>query len=232
MLSSRLAPRVGSLLLLAALSLVLLLLPEGLTAALVDENGPVESLTAALWFVGAGAALTTAFRSRPLAWGWLFGGFGMFLFAARELSWHTEFTGWSVTRVESYLDASIPLWGRLLGLLLVVIPAAVSLIGLVVRLAPRLRRAWRQGAAWSRDVPLWILLLVISQVLDKSHKVFPPLGFDIPVHYTRLFEETIELALPVYVLLAIWPLCFARNGLPRRQVTTTFAAPVSDERAA
>lgn len=232
LLSSRhgLAPRIGALSLLAVLSLALLLLPEGLTAALVDEDGPVESLTAALWFVGAAAALTTAFRSRPLVWEWLFGGVGMLLFAARELSWHTQFTGWSVTRVESYLSASIPLWGRLLGLLLVVLPAAVSLIGLVVRLTPRLRRAWRQGAAWSRDVPLWLLLLVISQVLDKGHKVFPPLGFDIPVHYTRLFEETIELALPVYVLFAIWPLCFARNESPREQVATSFAPPVSDER--
>lgn len=223
-----LAPRIGAFLLLSVLSLALLLLPQQLAATLVDEDGPIESLTAALWFFGAAAALVTAFRSRPPTWEWLFGGFGMLLFAARELSWHTHFTGWSVTRVESYLDASIPLWGRLLGLLLVVVPAAVSLIGLIVRLGPRFRRAWWQGAAWARDIPLWLLLLVISQVLDKGHKVFPPLGFDIPVHYTRLFEETIELALPVYVLFAIWPLCFARNALSADQVTTSFVGPVSD----
>lgn len=227
----RLNARITAFGMMLALSALLLALPQAVTDRLVDEHGPVESLSAVLWLVGAAAALLAA-RSRPLRREWLFGSVITMLFAARELSWHTAFTGWSVTRLETYTDPQVPLAGRVLALLVVVLPVVTSIIGLFVRMLPRLRRAWTCGAAWSRDVPLWFLLLISSQVLDKGHKVFPPLGLDIPVHYTRLFEESLEMTLAAYVVLTLWPLCFPRQAAPAAEQVEVFTPAISDERPA
>ncbi len=206
---SRASPLVLSLGLVAAFSVLAafigLALPAPLAGSLIEEGGPVESLTVLLYLVAVAAL---AIRRLPVA---LLDktavGVVLLACAAREADLHKELFGMSILKARFYTDFAAP-WqiAVALGALLPVV-AAVGWL-LVAR-----RRAWFvRPAQWTPPVATavaFIGVLVLSKVLDRLPDTLIAWHLAASLSDTaRLFlqaeEELLELALPLLALCGIF----------------------------
>ncbi|NIR28090.1 MAG: hypothetical protein GWN84_01890 [Gammaproteobacteria bacterium] len=197
---------------------------------LIREAGPIESVSAALWLAAAAVSLAAAVWGRAHRVDWALGAVILVLCAIRELDVQKWFTQWNLNNMESYWDRGIPLRERLAALLLLILPGAAIVAAFLIRMLGRFPAAWREGAAWTRDVLAWGAMLVLAAVFDKAHHFTPRLGIDSSYHYLFvLLEETLELTLAVYVSLALVPAWRAAfSGLGRRGCGA-LRSPVSDD---
>ncbi len=181
-----------------------LVLPEPLSAAFLEEGGPVETMSAAGFVV----CVVALFRE----------GSGPFLrrhyylvailvaMALRELDFHSDYTTMSITRARFYLSPAVPL-GEKLGAV-----AAVGFLawcGLLM-----LRRFGRDFVAGIRrldSVALAVALAAGSAILAKSLDGLPRklsgFGIDLAADAQRMalaLEEVVELGIPAFLLIAIF----------------------------
>ena len=168
-------------------------------AALTRESGWIEVATAILYFVAVAALLAS--------WRWdgrfmVHSAFIVSLLGARELEAHKAFTTDSVLGTRFYFRDHVELPEKL-------IAGAVMLVLLVIVL--RYLRNWhrlrhglvlRSPAAIS--AALAILLLPATKSLDAFGRVAIGLGFEInfDINVVGIVEESVELAIPVVILLA------------------------------
>jgi hypothetical protein len=201
-----LAPRAALVIALVCVALGLALwlaLPPRAVLALMDEHGPVESVTALLYALCAVAVWLERDRARPGAAIAL----AVLLVAAclRELDVHKAYDGISVLRLSWYAGAA-PLGVKLL--------AAASVGTVVAALLWLLRRHGRavwQG--WRRRVPLattvvtLLLTAVAAKFVDRTGSVLPhDFGIVLTPAQSALrfaLEESLELALAAQVVLGL-----------------------------
>lgn len=178
---------------------VLLGLPRELSRPILEEGGPVEFASAALYLTAALATGWLAFRGRPLMPA---ATLVLVLCLAREMDLHDRFTSQGITRLRFYTSASTPLVEKML--VIGVIGAVLWLLyGPARDLASSLRAGVRPpaGLLWGAGV------LIGAQLLDRvvrllvydlgmaADATLPFLGF--------LLEETAEMAAPLLFLTAV-----------------------------
>ncbi|MCC7546717.1 MAG: hypothetical protein IT532_03025 [Burkholderiales bacterium] len=194
--------------LVAAYALALALLPFLLSPQTFDaafsETGPFERLSLLAWI---GAAVVIIVRIRPFgapaaAFTALY-----LLFAAREADLHKAFTTRSISKLNYYRDASIPLTERIVaGLIALAILCLIAYAAFVVVRFLVARRGLRTRAG------MWLALgaglLVLGKALDRSAAVLSEV-FDVVrpqwmIGLTDAFEEGLELATPLLLALSAW----------------------------
>ncbi len=174
---------------------------------IASENGPVERMSAAIWFMGFIWCLGAAFSQRNRAIEWL--GFAMFLllFGLRELDAHVWATGWNLDKVANFWNPHYPLLERLLVLGFLIFPCLIVGLMLCSRFWKVAGRAWREGEAWLSHLILSLGLLVLCVSLDKVG----PYGLlfieisDSGKVFLMILEESLELILAVFALVSLWP---------------------------
>lgn len=179
------------------------LLPADRVLWLMSEEGPVEQLTSAGFWLAAAMVLVrppTDDRRAVLAVATM-----LAAFAAREMDWHKVWTGTSVLRVSFYYGPA-PL-AQKIGALAALLPVIGALVWLAWRgTAPALRAlAKREPAALTLLV--FGAVMVASKLVDRSLNLVVE-GFDwvAPVWLQALqlaIEETWELTLPVLAVQAL-----------------------------
>ena len=125
--------------------------------------------------------------------------------AARELDLHKAFTSESTLRLSYYTSDLDPLDTRIVAGILVG-GAHLLLIAMVIH-GPRLWRALRAGAPHAYSALFAVGFLPLSKVLDKAPGLIREgLGYELTQAQFRPFrmaEETVELAVPLLVVLAV-----------------------------
>lgn len=108
-----------------------------------SENGPVERMSAAIWFMGFVWCLAAAWVQRMRAVEWLSIAMLLLLFGLRELDAHIWSTGWNLDKLANYWNPRFPLSERLLVLGIMVLPCMVVGLMLCLRFWKTIGQAWR-----------------------------------------------------------------------------------------
>ncbi|MES2959677.1 MAG: hypothetical protein V4792_15915 [Pseudomonadota bacterium] len=187
-------------------------MPTEALMRVMAEDGPVETTTAALFFVLA----LGMYWLRPQGddrCTWLAMAILCAACGAREMDWHKAWTGKSVLKLSFYLE-SAPMGQKLLAL------AVLALVALcVVYLALRHgRRLWRNlllREPVAVTVATLLVATAITKILDRSINLLandygvvtaPPIWA-----LVSALEESIELSLPLMVVLGLWQSLQARS---------------------
>ena len=203
-------------LVLAALVIFVLYLesaaPE-LKTAILQENGPVESLSALGYFVCLGLLL---FRSKRCGFRWYFALILLFL-GMRELDFQARFLTMSLTKSRFYLSPAVPLAEKLIGAgVLLLFFGCIFLI---------IRNHWRSFLNSLRrldpqaiGIAGGILFIILSKTIDGLGRKLAAVGVTISQHLDGLswsIEELLELGIPILFLLAI-AACSSNHPAPKQ----------------
>jgi hypothetical protein len=169
--------------------------------ALLSEDGPVETVSAALYFVccayaliqGGGAFLKKYpyFVVIPM------------LFGMRELDFDKRFTTIGVLKSKFYVSPLEPWHTKLI---VVMLGLAVIML-FVMMVKNHLNDLWesvRSGGAFGWGVVQVLVMLVVSKSLDGLERKCISIGLSVPpllAEYSSVAEEIIELGIPVIMLL-------------------------------
>ena len=193
------------------------LLPAETGAALVREHGPVEMATALLYLPTILWLILRSFRDYP-QWH-LTAGSMVTLLLLRELDAHARFTTMGVLKSRYYLSPDVPAGEKAVVSALMIL---ILIVGLrfVWRSAPSFFRALRRRHAPALAVAAAIGTAVVSKTLDSLSGpvrfLLKPLYHDSKT-YLRVYEEIFELAIPLFILLA---LLFTLRG-PKKSIDQT-----------
>lgn len=186
---------------LLALFTVSTVLDDAARKALLSEDGPVEIVSAALYFVCVGYVLLKgglAFLRR-----WPYFVVIPLLFGMRELDFDKRFTTIGVLKSKFYVSPLEPLQTKL-----IVIALGLAVIYLVVlMMRNHLKDFWvslRTGSPFGYGVALVLAMLVVSKSLDGLERKCNSIGLAVApllAKYSSVAEEIIELGIPVIMLL-------------------------------
>jgi hypothetical protein len=173
---------------------------------IASENGPVERMSAAVWFMGFVWSLVAAYVQRARTVEWLSVAMFLLLFGLRELDAHVWSTGWNLDKIANYWNIQYPLSERILVLALMVVPCLAVGGMLCLRLWQSIGPAWRAGESWLSHVAVAVALLVVCLTLDKvGSYVLPFLGMsDVGEVFVMIIEEFLEFMLAVFTMAVLW----------------------------
>ncbi len=174
---------------------------------IATENGPVERMSAAVWFMGCIWCLGAAYSQRTLAIEWLSVAMFLLLFGVRELDAHVWATGWNLDKMANYWNPQYSLQERVL--VLGVLFFVCLVVGWILRnrFWKAGRKAWSESEAWFTHLLLGLGLLALCLILDKVGP-YGLLVFEISDSGQMLLmiiEEFLELVLSVFALISLWP---------------------------
>ena len=173
---------------------------------MVSENGPVERMSAGLWFMAMVWCFAAGLRHSPYRIEWLGLTTVCLLFGLRELDAHVWTTGWNLDKLANYWNPRFPLWERLMVIGLMIIPTITVGAVLCSRIWPRLSEAWNSRAPWIGQMTVAGILLGFCLLLDKVDAYFLPLlGLEGAQIFFMGMEEFGECVLGVYTVSVLWP---------------------------
>jgi hypothetical protein len=174
---------------------------------IASENGPVERMSAAVWFMGFVWSLAAAYSQRARTVEWLSIAMFLLLFGLRELDAHIWSIGWNLDKIANYWNPQFPLHERLLVIGLLVLPSMIVGGLLCLRLWKTIGQAWCSGESWLRYLILGMAILVLCLTLDKvGPYALPFLGMsDVGQVFVMVIEEFLEFMLSFMAVLAGGP---------------------------
>lgn len=185
-----------------AAALFAILATRATVLGVMTEEGPIEWLTARLYFFAAGSVWLMRSESVPVRVRVMLT-IVLLAFAGREMDLHKAFTGISVLRLSFYFG-EVPI-GQRIGSAAVLAPVAVSLLGIARWTGPLVARLRRQEAA-AVTVATFVGALVLAKIADRTVNVLAEdFSIRIAPRLQGVFlavEEVLELCLPCLACLA------------------------------
>lgn len=191
------------LLLIIVMSFTLRLLPDKIAVMLVEENGPIEN--AQVIFYMAGAIISWVYAKKRIWNSGLKGGFILMFLALRELDLQKRFTDISITRTKFYFSPDIAILTKIAGGI-IVIGILFVVITFITSNARILFRSVKNRENCAIFTFTGIILLPVATIIDGSLRFLKALGIQTGenAYLTKtIFEETVELAIPVLFLVAL-----------------------------
>jgi hypothetical protein len=191
---------IGVILLAVAVSF----LPADTGAALVREHGPVETATVFLYLP---AALWLVYRSLREKRSWNLTAAGLVvLLLLRELDFHARFTTMGVLKSRYYISPEVPAGEKAVVSVLMIVILVVTL-RFVWQNTPLFLHHLRNRNAAALAVAAAIGMALVSKMLDSLSR--PIRQLLVPIYhgsttYLRVYEEIFELAIALFILLALW----------------------------
>lgn len=179
---------------------ILVQMPIRITRAAIDENGPIENATVALYVVTGVIALIFA-RKKHWRHGYAVATI-LALAAMRELDFNDRFTTKQIDKLDFYLSPRVPLSEKLI-VLAVLLAIGVFLSAFIRRAWPAFARALTDRQPYAISTTFAILLIVVSQVLDELSVPLKKSGFRDVALVAQVFEEILELGIPTLFLIAL-----------------------------
>ena len=146
--------------------------PSEWSEMIVSENGPVEQMSAAIWFMGFVWCLGAAISHRAQAVEWLSIAMFLLLFGLRELDAHIWSTQWNLDKLANYWNPNFPLTEKLLVLGFLFVPCICVGVMLCLRLWNVMGRAWRVGEPWVFHLSLGMILLILCLTSIKLDPIY------------------------------------------------------------
>lgn len=188
---------LGTVLLILAIWLATSQLEHERALWLIDEGGPIETLTAVGFLLGALAVLF----GPELARRWPAAAI-LLLFGLRELDFHSRFTTMNLTKSRFYLSAEVPFTEKIIGLCVL-----LFFLACLYLLAKRYGRTWLRRVlrldGLSVAVATAFLFLVVAKSMDGLPRKLKPLGITLD-DTTKLLatagEELLEMGAALLLL--------------------------------
>lgn len=174
---------------------------------IASENGPIERMSAAIWFMGFTWCVAAALAQRTRTVEWLSVAMVLLLFGLRELDAHRWSTGWNLDKLANYWNPQFPLHERLLVIGLMVLPCLIVGGVLCLRLWKTIGQSWFTDESWLRHLMVGVAILVFCVTLDKVGPYVLPLFVlgDFGQVVLMEIEEFLELVLAVFTIASLWP---------------------------
>lgn len=171
-----------------------------------SENGPVERMSAGLWFMVFCWCMAVAWVEAPYRKEWLALG-GMFLLLGlRELDAQRWVTGWNLDKLNNFFNPQFPLWERLMVVGLMVLPAGALVVALLHSAWVYLSKTKNWKVPWLGQLLTGGSLLLGCVLLDKVDAYYLPLlGIEEEQLFLMGVEEFMEFVLAAYVVSVLWP---------------------------
>lgn len=177
-------------------------LPTQTVLQLMAEGGPIESATIFAYLFAV--ALIWIARPADLKTD-IAGSVVLLMFTAREMDMHKSIVGMSMLKIRFYMG-DLPIAVKLQAIV-ILLPLILSLAYLIRRYAALLWQGVRKRQPVSITLATFLAVLVISKVTDRSLNILAEMtGYIAPDWMLALqlaFEESLELLLPVLVMVAI-----------------------------
>ena len=164
---------------------------------IIRDTGILSAVNVGIICIGVAWVIWRAVRAtdRTARWSYLALMWIFLVYGAREADFHRIFTTDHLTKKDYYLNPDVPLYGKAIGLTILLL-FAVSAIGLLVRYRRAILAEIRRGAPWAVSFVVWGTLLFVAQRFDKSDLN--------DVYAGRVCEEVLEATAAVYALLTLW----------------------------
>lgn len=173
---------------------------------IVSENGPVERMSAGMWFLATVWCFAAGWRNSSHRIEWLGLTTLFLLFGLRELDVQLWATGWNLEKLANYWNPRIPRWERLLVVGFMILPTMAVGAVLCARLWERLGKGWASHASWIGHVTVGGIFLGLCMVLDKMANLdFSLVDLETSRIILMGMEEFGEFVLAVYVVSVLWP---------------------------
>lgn len=184
---------------------ITLLLPLATLDMVIKEDGPIEMLTAIGYVIAAAWLFKEGFQQR-LNHGFSSGFITLFL-GLRELDFHTRFTTMGIFKSRFYISDQVPAMEKTI-VSIIVIAMLIALIFYTKKYLPVFWAGLTSRSRWAISIALAIGLAVFSKTLDRNSDLIMDVvalisSVDL-TQFLRVAEETSELAIPLFLLLAIF----------------------------
>ncbi len=180
------------------------LMPSELAAILVQEHEPVEILTAVGYFVAVCWLIMTALVKSER---WLFSAsFMVALLGLRELDFNSRFTSMGIFKTRYYISPEVPGTEKAIVSVLMLIILCIAVHFVWTRWHSFLT-ALKAGDSAAVNLAMAIGFGFITKILDSmstSLRKVIALFHNDPRTSLRVVEESMELAIPLFILLAIY----------------------------
>lgn len=186
---------------LAVLTAFLQSADEDFIDAVIQEGGPIESLSAIGYFVGITLLVFTGKKFT----GYPYVIFILLLLGLRELDFHHRFTTMSLSKITFYISSEVPLQEKILGVILITL-FLYALIRLAKAHFSGLRYALKQKEPPAIGVYLGVLLILLTKTLDGLARKLAGVGIIMSSYLEQLtiiLEEVFELGIPLMFIIAI-----------------------------
>ena len=171
----------------------------------LKEDGPVERMSVALWFLGGCWCLAIALHQPPSYKEWLALSVLFLLFGLRELDSQKWLFEWKLDKIANYWNPQIPFSEKILVWGFIIIPAIGSASLLLRSISDQLKRSSSWRTPWIGQILMGGLILLVCVLFDKNKLVLQPLGFELPRVLRKGTEEFGEFILAIYTVSAMWP---------------------------
>lgn len=188
---------IGTAILLTLIWGVISQMESSLALALIQENGPIETATAAFFFIGS----LLIFTGPEIARRWPAAAI-LLIFGLRELDFHSRFTTMNLTKSRFYLSPDVPFAEKLFGLC-VLLFFLVCIYLLIKHYGKTFLRQLRLLDGLSVTLATSFLFLVVAKSIDGLPRKLKPLGITMD-DTARLLatagEELLELGGSILML--------------------------------
>jgi hypothetical protein len=172
------------------------------SAALAEEDGPIENATVVGYLVLVIGLITIGGLERVFAW---HSGLIVTLLAVRELDFQTRFTTGNTLKITYWTKGISSMQEKLVvgSLLLLVLYVIVRYL----RYLPGLYKGLVRGHEYAYSLFVAIVFLPLSKVFDASIRILrDDMGFNLLEGFIcifKLIEEMIELGIPLALILSL-----------------------------
>ncbi len=189
-----------------AIELVVLILPPDLREWVIKENGPIENASVVGYLLAVCWLCITGFRRRSVQ-GYFLSALLVFSLALRELDFHERFTTMGIFKTLFYVSPKVPITEKII-VSTIVLTIFAALFWYVKKYGSGLIQALRRRENWAICITIAIALAGITKTLDGSSGGINECCLSF-LHLNSatvawVSEEVLELAIPLFILLAIY----------------------------
>ncbi len=197
------------------------LLPGKIPGEMVRENGPVETLSAAGYFLFC--IFIFYFNFTGVIRTSLAPALFLLLLGLRELDFHARFTTMSMSKIKFFVSPAVPITEKAVVGFFIFVLLAYGFFYLRKAL-PDFMKDLVGGRPYAVSIVCAICCIVLSKSLDGNTKLFElflPLSWD-PRTVSRTMEECMELFIPVFFIRAL--LQYSGESVRKQSIGTIGAA--------
>ena len=171
-------------------------LPGSISVPAISDSGYMSIITLTFLACVFVALLTLIFNSNLTIsrFSAVASAYVVLIYFLREADVHRLLTIEHVTRPKFYYMESVPIWQKALAAAVFIL-LAICLLYLLIKYIRRVWHKFRDSGPWAVALVLWFVVLLISQLCDKS-------GLN-HTHVGRVIEENSECWAALFLFLAI-----------------------------
>lgn len=179
------------------------LLPDHIAQELVKENGPVEILSAAGYFLFC--IFLIRFNYTGVIKTGFAPGFFLFFLGLRELDFHVRFTTMGIFKTKFFASPQVPFTEKIIVTLFILSLIAYGVIYLR-RTLPGFKKDLLNGRPYAFSIVAAVGCVFISKLLDGNSIIFETLFpmLENPKILSITMEECLEMFIPIFFIRALF----------------------------